>query len=38
MLHLGNKKRIEWNEDKNKLLKETRNINFEMFMEDIKKR
>ncbi len=29
-------KRIEWNEEKNKLLKETRKIDFEMFIEDIK--
>ena len=29
-------KKIEWNEEKNKILKETRNINFEMFIEDIK--
>lgn len=35
---MNEEKRIEWNEEKNNLLRETRGVNFEMFIDDIKNR
>lgn len=35
---MNEEKRIEWNEEKNNLLRETRGISFEMFIDDIKNR